>query len=154
MVWIEKHTITIVNWNAKVFQNYMMVNVPILNHKDVNIVKDFSMQFVVSMELLMITYVTYNVPKLIYSVKELALQSERIVNAIRDMSLFVVLIIKLIETIVWWNVLKLENNTMVFAEITKLITLKYSENANVEINNKLFVELMEELIWTLVIWIV
>lgn len=39
-------------------------------------------------------------------------------------------------------------------ETTKLIIPKFSENANVEINNKLSVELMEEPTWILATWIV
>ena len=67
---------------------------------------------------------------------------------------FVVLIIELIEINVWWNVLKLENNTMVFVEIMKLIILKSSVNVNVVIKYNLFVVLITELILILVSLIV
>ena len=122
----------------------MMENVLTQNLLVVNTVKDFSMLSVVSMELLMTISVTCNVPKSIFSAEDLVHQSEPTVNVTRDMFLFVVLTIRLIEMTVSWSVLKSENNTMVFAEIMKLIILKFSENANVETNNKPFVELMEE----------
>lgn len=78
----------------------MMENVPTLNPLVVNTVKDSSTLFVVSMESLTIISVTYNAPKLTYSAEVLAHQSEPIVNVIKDMFLFVVLITKLTETIV------------------------------------------------------
>lgn len=126
------------------YPNYTMENALTQNQLVVNTVKDFSMLFVVSMELLMTISVTCNVPKSIFSVEDLVHQSELTVNVIRDMFLFVVLTIRPIEMTVSWNVLKSENNTMVFVEIMKSIIQKFSENANVEINNRPFVELMEE----------
>ena len=83
--------------NVKVLTNYMMVNVQILNQLDVNIVKVSLMLYVVLMELLMTTYVISNVLVLNFSVKQLVLQLKKIVNVIKDMSQFVVLITEHIE---------------------------------------------------------
>ena len=154
VVWTEKHTWMIVKENVKVLTNYMMVNVQILNQLDVNIVKVSLMLYVVLMELLMTTYVISNVLVLNFSVKQLVLQLKKIVNVIKDMSQFVVLITEHIEINVWWNVLKSENNTMVFVEIMKLIILKFSVNVNVVVKYNLFVVLIIELILTLVSLIV
>ena len=90
----------IVKENVKVLKNYMMVNVQILNLLDVNIVKDSSMLSVVSMVLPMITCVTCNVLESSCSVNKLVLPLKKTVNVIKDMFLFVVLIIKLTEMIV------------------------------------------------------
>ena len=154
VVWTEKHTWMIVKENVKVLTNYMMVNVQILNQLDVNIVKVSLMLYVVLMELLMTTYVISNVLVLNFSVKQLVLQLKKIVNVIKDMFQFVVLITEHIEINVWWNVLKSENNTMVFVEIMKLIILKFSVNVNVVVKYNLFVVLIIELILTLVSLIV
>ena len=98
----------------------------------------------------MTIYVIYNVLMLNFSVRELVLQLKKIVNVTKDMYLYVVLIIELIEIHVWWNVLKLENNITVFVEIMKLIILKSLVNVNVVIKYNLFVVLITELILTLV----
>ena len=102
----------------------------------------------------MTTYVISNVLVLNFSVKQLVLQLKKIVNVIKDMSQFVVLITEHIEINVWWNVLKSENNTMVFVEIMKLIILKFSVNVNVVVKYNLFVVPIIELILTLVTLIV
>lgn len=80
------------------FLNYMMVNALTLNPKDVNIVKDFSTLFAVSMELLMTICVIYNAPKSISFARVLVLLSRETANVTKDMFLSVVLTIRLIET--------------------------------------------------------
>ena len=55
------------------------------------------MLYVVLMELLMTTYVISNVLVLNFSVKQLVLQLKKIVNVIKDMFQFVVLITEHIE---------------------------------------------------------
>jgi len=71
-----------------------MENALTLNQLAVNIVKVFITLFVVLMESPTITCAGYNVLRSTYSAEDLAHPSEPTANVIKDMSLFVVLIIK------------------------------------------------------------
>lgn len=86
--------------NVKVLKNYMMVNVQIQNRPDVNIVKVFIMLSVVLTVSPMTTCVISSAQVLNSSVNKLVPPLKKIVNVIKDMSQFVVLITKHIEMIV------------------------------------------------------
>lgn len=81
----------------KEFKNYMKENALTLNLLIATTVKDSLTLFAESTESLMIICVILNVLEVNFFVRLLVLHLRRIVNVIRDMFLFVVLTIRVIE---------------------------------------------------------